>query len=64
MRGSETLVDMNDWVLTRFELLSLAANKWVVNVVVSIMARMLSIFGDHRYFDTTFRERYHVGILC
>lgn len=47
MRVSEILIDMHDWVLNLFELLSVAANKWVVSVVISMMACMLSALDDH-----------------
>lgn len=64
MRGSEILIDMHVWVLTHFELLSLDEEKWVVNVVVSMMAYMLSAIGDHPYFFvTTFMIKFHAGIL-
>lgn len=31
----EILVHMHNWVLTRYELLSLAPDKWVVSIVIS-----------------------------
>lgn len=63
MRVSEILVDMNDWVLTHFELLSMAADKWVVNAIVSMIACILRALGGHHYFfDNTFGVKYHAGM--
>lgn len=65
MRGSAVLIDMHDWFLTHYKLLSLAANKWVVNAAISMMVRMLSTVGDHYYyFNTTSEVREHARILC
>lgn len=44
-------------VFTRYELLSLAPDRWVSNFVVSMMARALIADSGHGYyFDTTFGE--------
>lgn len=39
MCSREILVDIYNWVLTRYELLSLAPDKLVLSAVVSMMAR-------------------------
>lgn len=44
---SEIFVGMHDWLLTPYELLSMVGGKWVVSVVISTVARMLSDVNDH-----------------
>lgn len=52
---SEIHVDMNGWVLTCFELVSMFSGKWVVGVIILMMASMLSYVDNHHYlFNTTF----------
>lgn len=53
----EILVDMHEWVLARYELLSLAPDIWMSSPMVSMMARALTVAGGYRYyFDVTFGE--------
>lgn len=60
----EILVHMHNWVLTSYELLSLAPDKWVVSIVISWWPASLSAVGDHRYyFDTTFGIREVTRIM-
>lgn len=51
----EILVDMNERIITRYKLLSMAPDKLMLSAVFSMMARTLTTVDDHRYyFDAMF----------
>lgn len=51
----EILVDMNERIITRYKILSMAPDKLMSSAVFSMMARTLTTVDDHRYyFDAMF----------